>query len=107
MTEKLDVNVTVILPTLNEEEGVGETIDAIPKNFCKELEVLIVDGNSSDKTREIAQKKGAAGHVFVVLSLFGGFWWFSWFVVVLAVLRDCQAASLLACTGLLGVFAVT
>jgi len=63
MTEKLDVNVTVILPTLNEEEGVGETIDAIPKNFCKELEVLIVDGNSSDKTREIAQKKGARVHI--------------------------------------------
>ena len=54
MTKKLDVNVTVILPTLNEEEGVADTIDAIPKKFCKKLEILIVDGNSSDKTREIA-----------------------------------------------------
>ena len=63
MTKKLDVSVTVILPTLNEEEGVGDTIDAIPKKFCKNLEVLIVDGNSSDKTREIAQKKGARVHI--------------------------------------------
>lgn len=63
MTKKLDVNVTVILPTLNEEEGVGDTIDAIPKKFCKKLEILIVDGNSSDKTREIALKKGARVHI--------------------------------------------
>ena len=41
MTKKLDVSVTVILPTLNEEEGVGDTIDAIPKKFCKKLEILI------------------------------------------------------------------
>ena len=63
MTKKLDVSVTVILPTLNEEEGVGDTIDAIPKKFCKKLEILIVDGNSSDKTREIALKKGARVHI--------------------------------------------
>tara|TARA_B100001123_G_C15211497_1_gene987464 strand:- start:23 stop:778 length:756 start_codon:yes stop_codon:yes gene_type:complete len=63
MTKKLDVNVTVILPTLNEEEGIGDTIDAIPKNFCKSLEILIIDGNSSDKTREIALKKGARVHI--------------------------------------------
>jgi len=51
------------LPTLNEEKGVGKTIDAINKDYFKknkwDLEVIIVDGDSTDKTREIAEKKGA------------------------------------------------
>ena len=56
-------NVTVILPTLNEEKGVGKTIDSINTKYFKKnewnLEVMIVDGDSKDKTREIAKKKGA------------------------------------------------
>ncbi|KYK27940.1 glycosyl transferase family 2 [Thermoplasmatales archaeon SG8-52-1] len=55
--------VTVILPTLNEEKGVGKTIDSINKEYLKKnnwnLEIIIVDGDSKDKTREIAKKKGA------------------------------------------------
>ncbi|EMR73596.1 glycosyl transferase [Thermoplasmatales archaeon SCGC AB-539-N05] len=54
---------SIVLPTLNEEKGVGKTIDSINKRWFKknkhELEILIVDGNSKDKTREIAKKKGA------------------------------------------------
>ena len=56
-------NVNVILPTLNEEKGVGKTIDSINKDYFKKnkwnLEVIIVDGDSKDKTRDIAKKKGA------------------------------------------------
>jgi glycosyltransferase involved in cell wall biosynthesis len=56
-------NVNVILPTLNEEKGVGKTIDSIKTDYFKKnkwnLEIIIVDGNSKDKTREIAKKKGA------------------------------------------------
>jgi glycosyltransferase involved in cell wall biosynthesis len=48
---------------MNEERGIGKTIDAINKNYFAtqkwDLEILIVDGNSKDKTREIATKKGA------------------------------------------------
>jgi glycosyltransferase involved in cell wall biosynthesis len=56
-------DVNVILPTLNEEKGVGKTIDSINKDYFKNnkwnLEVIIVDGDSKDKTRDIAKKKGA------------------------------------------------
>ncbi|KYK23386.1 glycosyl transferase family 2 [Thermoplasmatales archaeon SG8-52-4] len=56
-------NVTVILPTINEEKGVGKTIDSINKEYFKKnkwnLEIIIVDGDSKDKTQEIAKKKGA------------------------------------------------
>jgi glycosyltransferase involved in cell wall biosynthesis len=51
------------MPTLNEEKGIGKTIDSNNKEFFKknkwELEIIIVDGDSKDKTQEIAKKKGA------------------------------------------------
>lgn len=50
--------VTVIIPTLNEEDSIGQTLDEIPKHFAK-LELMIVDGLSKDRTVEIARKKGA------------------------------------------------
>ena len=58
MGDKLPVTVTVILPTRNEEEAIEPTIDSIPTGWCKKLEILIVDGNSSDKTRELALRRG-------------------------------------------------
>jgi len=52
-----------VIPTINEEKGIGKTLDMINKGFFKknkwELEILIIDGGSKDKTREIAEKKGA------------------------------------------------
>lgn len=51
--------ITVIIPTLNEEKGIGKTIERIPKKRIGSLEILVVDGNSKDKTREIAKKMGA------------------------------------------------
>ena len=52
------------MPTLNEQAGIGKTIDTINKNIFKNnkwnLEIFIVDGNSKDKTQEIARKKGAS-----------------------------------------------
>ncbi len=51
------------MPTLNEEVGIGKTIDSINKDFFKknnwEIEIVIVDGDSKDKTQEKAKKKGA------------------------------------------------
>ena len=53
----------MLLPTLNEERGIGKTIDSIKKDIFKknnwDLEIIVVDGNSKDKTREVAQAKGA------------------------------------------------
>ena len=63
MGDVLPVTVTVILPTRNEEEALGPTIDAIPRGWCKDLEIMIVDGNSSDRTREIALEKGIRVHL--------------------------------------------
>jgi glycosyltransferase involved in cell wall biosynthesis len=48
---------------MNEERGIGKTIDAIDKDYFDskhwDLEILIIDGNSKDKTRDIAASKGA------------------------------------------------
>ena len=63
MDDVLPVTVTVILPTRNEEEALGPTIDAIPRGWCKDLEIMIVDGNSSDRTREIALEKKIRVHL--------------------------------------------
>jgi glycosyltransferase involved in cell wall biosynthesis len=56
------VKVSIIIPTMNEEESIGEVMDTINK-VMKELdggyEVLVVDTNSKDRTREIASEKGA------------------------------------------------
>ncbi len=50
------MKVSIIIPTLNEEESIGPTIDQIPKDFAN-MEILIVDGLSKDKTVEICQNK--------------------------------------------------
>ena len=56
--------ILVILPTLNEEPTIGRVIDEIPRPALEqagyEVQVLVVDGNSTDRTREIAQQKGAS-----------------------------------------------
>ncbi|MEM3684046.1 MAG: glycosyltransferase [Conexivisphaerales archaeon] len=50
-------SITIVLPTLNEEEAIGELIDEI--KVAGYSKILVVDGYSSDRTREIAQSKGA------------------------------------------------
>ena len=57
------LKISVVIPALNEEIGIGKTIDAIPAHAFQhegwELEILIIDGNSTDHTRDIATHKGA------------------------------------------------
>jgi len=52
------MKVTIIIPTMNEEKSIGQTLDSIPKAFA-DIELMIVDTNSKDRTREIATEKGA------------------------------------------------
>jgi len=56
--------VSVILPTLNEEATIGKVIDEIQQQALAQngydVSILVVDGNSPDRTREIAKQKGAA-----------------------------------------------
>ena len=54
------LKVTVVIPTRDEEGGIGEIVDAV-RPLCDE--VLVVDGHSRDRTREIAE----AHHARVVL----------------------------------------
>jgi glycosyltransferase involved in cell wall biosynthesis len=48
---------TVVLPTLNEEEGVGLVMDELREEGY--TNILVVDGYSTDRTVEIAKEKGA------------------------------------------------
>jgi len=50
------MRVTVVVPTRNEEGGIGEIVDTV-RPFADE--VLVIDGHSTDKTREIAAAHGA------------------------------------------------
>ena len=58
MPERILPVVTIIVPCLNEEKHIAECLDSIVANdYPKDkLEVLVVDGGSTDKTREIIQK---------------------------------------------------
>jgi len=50
--------VTVVIPTLNEEEGIGKTIDELLKLGIKREQILVVDGYSTDRTVDIARSRG-------------------------------------------------
>ena len=56
-------SVSIVMPALNEEEGILDTIRSVPRTELEQhgyaVEILIVDGGSTDKTVEIAQKAGA------------------------------------------------
>ena len=55
--------VVIILPALNEEITIGKVIDEIPMQELTEkgydVRVVVADGNSTDKTRQISEAKGA------------------------------------------------
>jgi dolichol-phosphate hexosyltransferase len=50
--------ISVVIATLNEEEGIGPTIDEMQK-VLKNPYLVVVDGNSVDRTIEIAKNMGA------------------------------------------------
>lgn len=53
--------VVIVLPTLNEEEGIGLVLDGIEKVMQQyDHVVLVVDGHSTDKTVELAKDRGAS-----------------------------------------------
>ncbi len=59
--------VIILVPALDEEIGIGTVIDNIPfealYDLGCEVSILVVDGESVDATRQVAERKGA--HVFV------------------------------------------
>lgn len=52
----------ILLPVLNEEDGLEIVLNAIPHQSLRELgwspNIVVVDGNSSDNSREIGEKAG-------------------------------------------------
>src|SRR5436190_21533929 len=48
--------VSLVIPALNEEEGIVATLKRIPPGID---EIIVVDGGSKDQTRERAQAAGA------------------------------------------------
>lgn len=48
------MDISVIIPTYNEEETIGKTLDAISR-LVNVSELVIVDGGSTDRTLEIAE----------------------------------------------------
>ena len=55
--------ISVLLPALNEEMTIGSVIDSIPTGQLRdrgyEVEIIVADGNSKDKTQEISIRRGA------------------------------------------------
>ncbi|MGB1697840.1 MAG: glycosyltransferase family 2 protein [Thermoplasmatota archaeon] len=57
------MNIAILIPTLNEEEGIGPTLDSVNVEAFKaaghDVQFVIVDGNSKDATRAEAEARGA------------------------------------------------
>lgn len=56
------VKVSVVIPTMNEERSIGLVIDEVRSALegVRPYEILVVDTNSRDRTRDIAAEKGAS-----------------------------------------------
>jgi len=52
------MKVTAVIPTINEETTIGPVIDGLLKSV-EGIEIIVVDTNSTDRTKEIAAAKGA------------------------------------------------
>jgi len=50
------MKVSVIIPTLNEDDCIGQTLQEIPKDIVGE--VVVIDGNSTDNTCEVVRSLG-------------------------------------------------
>jgi len=55
--------ITIVIPCLNEEEGIGTVIDDLPRKQLAErgfkADIIVIDNNCKDRTAEIAKSKGA------------------------------------------------
>jgi glucosyl-3-phosphoglycerate synthase len=67
LKQKQNVTISLALPALNEEETVGKVITTVKRELMERVplldEIVLIDSNSKDKTREIAQKLGVPVHI--------------------------------------------
>ncbi len=57
MTSKVEM-VSVVIPTLNEAGNILEAITTIHEDLAYPKEIIVVDGNSTDGTKEIVKELG-------------------------------------------------
>lgn len=59
----MENSVSIVLPALNEEKAIGKVIDDLPlvqlRKRGYDVDIMVVDGHSVDRTVEIAESKGA------------------------------------------------
>lgn len=57
------MNLTILMPSLNEEESIVRTIESIPSGRLRDMgldfEIVVVDGGSCDRTADLARSAGA------------------------------------------------
>ncbi|HSW94591.1 MAG TPA: glucosyl-3-phosphoglycerate synthase [Patescibacteria group bacterium] len=65
--EKQGVRISVALPTLNEEATIGKVITAIRSRLMERFplvdELVVIDSDSTDRTRDIAERLGVPVHI--------------------------------------------
>jgi len=58
-------NITVIVPTYNEEKSIKSTLIAVKRQKCDlTYEIIVVDGQSTDNTVSIAKNFARITHTF-------------------------------------------
>jgi glucosyl-3-phosphoglycerate synthase len=67
LKEKQNLTISLALPALNEEETVGRVIRTIKNVLMKRVplldEIILIDSDSADRTRQIAEKIGIPVHI--------------------------------------------
>src|SRR5256885_5227578 len=60
-------SLSILLPALNEEDGVAAVLNRIPRQTLQEKRIAysihLLDGRSTDQTRAVAKRLGAGGFV--------------------------------------------
>ncbi len=59
-----NASVSVIIPAFNAEKTIGRTLEAIQKQSYPNIEIMIVDDGSTDRTQEIVQSFSGVKYVF-------------------------------------------
>ncbi len=71
LKRKQNLTISLALPALNEEETVGRVISTMKKELKETAplldEIILIDSNSTDHTREIAKKEGLSVYIHQLL----------------------------------------
>ena len=67
LKEKQGLTISLALPALNEEETVGKVIRTVKRALVTQVplldEIVVIDSNSTDRTRRIAERLGVPVHI--------------------------------------------